>query len=489
MGIKRLTGTAAALLLFLIICLGFSGQVFASMEIKPANAAETPTPPPVPVVTQTPRPAPTPWNQLGVSVTPSPEPTSDPMIQEWIREDVEKAFVIDIKPTPASPTKNKPLSLEQAADGAVEAAQASFKSLEITRLNVQKQVSSLRDSVNMAIQALEADDRYKVLAEAEDRGDILEVELLYELEMYKAMKYKELTSDERRQLISVRDMGYERFNLNIKKIDYNVEIMRNQLKYGAYAQYAGISKMQAAVAIQQDALDLQAVNLEILKKKYELGSATRIEVENADLSYEKALLDIGKQKRSLKSLETGLNRLIGENLATTYLDFDRSKLAPSARKMDEPVEKYIARALENRSEVLLAKEEMDLAKRQAELYETEITKFSTLDDKQDALQAAEEAALDYDITVQDIEAEIKSAYKQLVALRGATSYYESQITAAQGNYDRTQKLYELGMTTAVSVDQVRMSLTQAKMQLENNQIDIWQQLRKLEIICGIGPRL
>ena len=489
MGNKRYLGNAAVTALFLIICFGFAGRAFASREIKPISAVAAETPSPVPVLTPTPRPVPTPWNQLGISLSPSPEPTSDPMIQKWIREDVEKAFVIDIMPTPATPAKNKALSLEQAADRAIETAKTSFKSLEIARLNIQKQVGSLRDSVNMAIQALEADDRYKVLAEAEDRGDILDEELFFELEMYKAMRYKELTSDERRQLISVRDMGYERFNLNITKIDYNIEIMRNQLKFAAYAQFAGIAKMQAAVAIQQDALDLQYKNLEILRKRYELGSATRVEVENAEISYEKAKLEIGKQKRSLASLETGFNKLIGENLATTYQDFDRSKLAPSARKMDEPVEKYVARALANRSEALLAKAELSLAKRQSDLYETEITKFGTLDDKQDAAQAAEEAEITYDITVQDIEAEIKSAYKQLVALRGVTVYYESQISAAQGNYERTQKLYELGMATAVSVDQVRMSLSQAKMQLENNMIDVWQQLRKLDIICGIGPKL
>ena len=368
----------------------------------------------------------------------------------------------------------------------MDAAEASFYSLQLTRRNIVLQIGSLRDSVNMAIKALEMDDRYKVLIADEDSWDEeYHAELIFELEMYRNMKYKELTSDERRELINIRDMGYERFNLNLKRVDNNVEIMRNQLMYAAYAQYTGIAKMQAAIILQQEAMDLQLKNLTVLKARYEIGSASRIEVENAELSYLKAEIDMRKQKRSMTSLLTGFNRLVGENLATDYQDFDRSQLKPPKR--DEPVEAYLEKALENRSEIIMAAEELSLAQRQAELYETEITNFRTLDDRQDVYQAAAEAVITYDITVQDVEAEIKSAYKQLVALRGVTRYYESQIKTAQENCERTQVLLDMGMTTAVNVDQVKMSLAQAEMQLENNLIDIWQQRKKLEIISGIGP--
>ena len=479
----------AAILLTLIITFGFSGSAHSARSIDPLpspGVTVTPGASMVPITTPTPRPTVTPWNQLGYNATPTPQPTANPIVQQFIREDIEKASQIDVEPTPPTATKNKQLSVKQAADGAVEAAKASFLTMEITKINIQKQIDSLRDSVNMAIRALDADDRYKELIEREELwGDKLDFELQLELEMYRMIDYEELTSDQRRELISVRDMGYDRFNQNIKRVDHNIEIMRNQLIYAAQAQYAGVAKMQAAISIQQEALDLQKKNLDILKAKYDLGAAARIEMENAELSYKRALIDIQRQQRSLTSLLTSFNRLVGENLATTYSEFDRTKLEPPRR--DDPADKYISGALEKRSEIILAKDEMNLALRQAELYETEITKFSTLDDKQDAQQAAEEAELDYDYIVQEVEAEINEAYKQLIMLRGVTSYYESQIKTAQENYDRMQTLYEMGMTTAVSVDQVAMSLTQARIQLENNLIDIWQQRLKLEIISGIGP--
>ena len=483
----RLCMSLAAVLMALLIVLAFSEAAHSALSIDPLpSPGAAPEKSLVPITTPTPRPTVTPWNQLGNTLTPKPSPTGDPRVQQFIREDIEKASKIDIEPTPPRASRNKQLSVKQAADGAVEAAKASFLTMEITRLNIQKQAGSLRDSVNMAIKALDADDRYRVLVEAEELwGERLDFELQLELEMYRMIDYEELTSDQRRELISVRDMGYDRFNLNIKRVDYNIEIMRNQLIYAAYAQYAGIAKMQAAIEIQQEALDLQKKNLDILKIKYELGTAARIDVENSELSYERAQIDMRRQRRSLTSLLTNFNRLVGENLSTTYRDFDRSKLAPPRK--DDPVDKYISGALEKRSEILLAKADMDLAVRQAKLYETEITKFSTLDDKQDAQQAAEEAIIDYDAIVQDIEAEINAAYKQLVALRGMTAYYESQITTAQDGYDRAQSLYDLGMTTALSVDQAAMSLVQSKIQLENNLIDIWQQSQKLEIISGIGP--
>ena len=483
----RLCMGLAAVLLSLLIMFGVSNEAHSALSIEPLSSpGVTPGASMVPITPTTPKPTATAWNQLGNSVTPTPQPTANPMVQQFIREDIEKVLIIDVQPTPPRATKNKQLSIKQAADDAVEAAKASFLTLEIMRLNIQKQADSLRESVNMAIRALDADDRYKELIDLEDMwGEKLDFELQLELEMYRLISYEELTSDQRRELISVRDMGYDRFNLNIKRVNYNIEIMQNQLIYAAYAQYAGVAKMQAAIAIQSDALDLQKKNLDILKIKYDLGTAARIDVENAELSYEKAKIEIRRSQRSLTSLITNFNRLLGENLATTYREFDRTKLEPPRR--DDPVEKYLSSALEKRSEILLAKEEMELAQRQAKLYETEITKFSTLNDKQEAQQTAEEAEIDYDAVVHDVEAEINAAYKQLVSLRGLTSYYESQIKTAQENLDRMQTLYELGMSTAVSVDQVAMSLTQAKIQLENNLIDIWQQRQKLEIISSVGP--
>ena len=485
---KRLI-SLMAFMLFVMVCLCFSGRAFAALAIEPlpSPGAETaPTASMVPITTPTPRPKATPENQLGKSVTPTPSPTADPMINESIRNEVNKVFTSHVEPTPAKASRGVSLSVRQAAAGAIHAADPSFKTMEISRSNIQKSIDTLRNSVNMAIQALDADDRYHELLDAEDLWEEdLDPELAFELDMYRQMKYEELTSDQRRQLIMVRDLGYEQFNFNITQLDYNVEIMKNQLTYGAYAQYSGIAKMQAAIALQKEALELQNTNLEILKKKYELGMATRIDVEDAELSYEKSKIDLRRQQRSLTSLITGFNKLLGENLATTYQDFDRTKLTPTLK--DKSVNVYITSALKNRSEILIAQESLSLAQRQAALYDNEISNARTLNDKQDAIQAAQEAEIKYDLAVQDVRSGINDAYKQLVALRGLKAYYESQIQTAQDNYDKAQKLYEYGMTTAVSVDQVRMSLTQAKMQLEMNLIDTWLQQQKLEIMSGIGP--
>ena len=476
-----------SLLALALVCFWRPAAVSAAPEIAPLpSPGETPAPSLVPITTPTPRPAQTPVNQVGLNATPTPEPTGDPMIQPHIRDDIEKVFTSDIEPTPPTASQGLSLTYKEAGEKAIEAAKASFKGMEITRLNIVKSIESLRNGVNMAILALEADDRYNELIEIEDvQGWKMDEDLMFELEMYKMMDYKELTSDERRELISLRDMGYDRFNFNLRQVDYNVEIVENQLKYGAYAQYSGIAKMQAAIAIQQDALAVQQKNLEILRAKFELGAAARVDLENAEISYEKSLIDIGKQQRSLTSLVTGFNKFIGENLNTTYKDFDRTVLVPPWR--DKTAGEYRKSALAKRSEILIAKEELDLCERQVKLYETEITNKKTLDDKQDAEQAAEEAQINYDQALQDVEADINAAYKQLVALRGSTEYYESQIKTAQENLERTQLLFELGMTTAISVDQVMMSLSQAKMQLEYNLIDIWLQQQKLDIISGIGP--
>ena len=86
-----------------------------------------------------------------------------------------------------------------------------------------------------------------------------------------------------------------------------------------------------------------------------------------------------------------------------------------------------------------------------------------------------------------VESSIRSAYKQLQSLRGVIAYNQSQVKSAQTTYERTQKMFELGMTTQTTVESANIALLQAKMQLENSRIDIWLQERKMDIICGIGP--
>jgi hypothetical protein len=421
---------------------------------------------------------------LGTSPTPSP--TAKPTVQGSIREGVASADATDIEPTPPKASKDLALDPAEAAERAIAAAKASFRGLDISKLNAQKQIDTLRSSVNMAITALEADNRYKTLkAEEELWGEKLEPELRFELKAYQNRGYKELTSDERRQLINARDLGYEQFNSNLKRIDYTTETTKHTLTYGAYAQFAGIAKLQSAVSLQQEALELQRQSLEILNKKFELGAAARVEVSSAEIAYEKAQIDLRKTQRSLTSLVTGFNKLLGENLETTYQEFDRKKIMPKAK--DDPVEKYLERALTERSEILLAASAKSLAERQAALYETEITKLTTLDDKREAIQTAEEAAIDYDAAVLAVESGIRDAYKQLRALRSTVANSERQVQTAQDNYDRAQKIYELGMSTTATVDQARVALTQAKMTLENSKIDVWLQQQKLEIISGIGP--
>jgi outer membrane protein TolC len=344
---------------------------------------------------------------------------------------------------------------------------------------------SLRNGVSAAIQALQADDRYKELKDEEEKyGDHMEPLLRFELDAYISMGYKELNADQRKDLAASRDLGYEQYNFNLTRIDYNIEILKNSQKYMAYAQYAGVAKLQSAAALQQEAMDVQKTALDTLKKKYELGAAARAEVDSAEIAFEKAALELNRTKRTLQSTVTSLNKLLGENLETTYQDFDRTKLAPGKRSRS--LETYLNRALAERSEILIAAENKKVAAQQASYYDNPYT-LQSVDEGKEKAQSAEEAAIEYDSAAQSVEDGIRSAYKQLQSLRGVIAYNESQVESAQKNHDRTQKLYDLGTVAKSGVDATSTALTQAKIQLENSLIDVWLQERKLEIISGIGP--
>lgn len=447
-----------------------------------APAAPTPVPQTYTHAMQTPAPAPV---ETVSEPTPTPTPTAPPMLQEIIREGVESAS-IDIKPTPPRASENAALSLNEAVSMARSAAEASLGSLELAKLNSQRQAASLNSSVSAATRALETDDRYKLLKKEEKTyGDNMAMDLRMELDAYEQMEYKELNTDERRQLASTRDYALIQLNDGIAQIGYNIEILDNGQAYSAWAAYSSVAKLQSAIALQQEALDLQKSSLDALKKRYELGAASKTEADSAELSYDKAAISLGQTKRSLASALISLNRLIGENLATTYADFDRSQLRPA--KATPRLQDYLDGALSKRSEILIAARSRDLAEGQAGLFSEAPYKPESVHEGQESALSAEEAAIAYDMAVSEVESEIRSAYKQLLSLRGQISYNESQVAIAQSALERAQKQRDLGLATQLSVDSAAITVAQAKIQLENSTIDVWLQERKLEIISGIGP--
>jgi hypothetical protein len=454
----------------------------ASGAAAQESAARTPVPQTYTHAMQTPAPAPV---EAVAVPTPTPTPTAPPMLQELIREGVESASV-EISPTPPRATENAALSLKDAVGMAQSAAQASVGALELAKLNTQRQAASLNSSASTAAKALETDDRYKLLIKEEKTyGDNMAMDLRMELDAYKQMEYKELNNDERRQLASARDYGLTQLNIGIAQIEHNIAILDNAQAYSAYAAYSGVAKLQSAIALQQEALDLQKSSLDALNKRYELGAASKAEADSAGISYEKAAISLGQTKRSLLSALVSLNKLVGENLATTYEDFDRSQLRPA--KATPRLQDYLDGALSKRSEILLAARNKDLAEGQAGLFSEAPYKPESVHAGQESALSAEESAIAYDIAVSNVEAEIRAAHKQLLALRGQISYSESQVAIAQSALERAQKQRDLGLATQLSVDSAAMSVAQAKIQLENSTIDVWLQERKLEIISGIGP--
>jgi hypothetical protein len=408
------------------------------------------------------------------------------MLQEIIREGVEKASIAEPKPTPPKASKNVSLSLKDAVALAQAAAEPNQATLALSKLNAQRQAVALNSGVSSATKALETDDRYKLLKKEEKTyGDNMALDLRMELDAYEGMGYKELNNDERRQLASTRDYALIQLNTGVMQIEHNMLILDNAQAYSAYSAYSGVAKLQSAIALQQEANALQEASLAALRKRYELGAASKSELDAAELALEKAVLSLGQTKRSLTSLLATLNNLIGENLATTYADFDRAQLSPA--KATPRLQDYLDKGLSQRSDILLAARSKEVAGGEAGLFSEAPYKPSSVDAGREAVQSADEASLSYDTALVTAESSIRAAYKQLLSLRGLISYNESQVESAQSVHDRIAKQRDLGLATQLSVDSAAMAITQAKIQLENSRIDVWLQERKLDTICSIGP--
>jgi len=431
-------------------------------------------------------------------------PTADPMLQDVIREGVDRIVVTDVMPTPAVPSRNVALTVDDAVERAMEAATPNIRTMELMRRNVVRQIQRVREAVNMAITVLSIDDRYQELAREDEiwggirdeddnyvigpdgriLHDLLHPQLRMELAMFQAMGYEELRYADRLALEVLRDLGYAQFNINVTLIDHNIDIMKRGIEFAVYAQYAGIAQMQGALELQRAALENTARTLEIARRRYELGHAPRVEVDAVQATFERAELEIARSERSLRSLVTSFNRTIGENLDTTYRDFDLSLLAPA--ETVPSLEYYMEKALQERSEALIAAERMRIAEAEADHFRA-VYRGERTYERFVRVQAAEEAALNYELARNSVEADVRRAYRQLLTLRGTLPVNERQIGIARENFERVQRMYELGTVTASVVNTANLGVMQAELMLANNKINIWTQQKRLEIITGIGP--
>ena len=150
------------------------------------------------------------------------------------------------------------------------------------------------------------------------------------------------------QQYQMQESGITQSNLKIaqlsgdfvrENIDNNYQADMNKIEQTTQQMYYGILQAQANVEVCEETLDSEKKTLELLQTKYQLGAASKIEVQSQENSVASAEDSLVQAKNTLQSAESSLLMLMGMDSGrslnlTTGLEIARNDL-PSLHDAEE----------------------------------------------------------------------------------------------------------------------------------------------------------
>jgi outer membrane protein TolC len=322
-------------------------------------------------------------------------------------------------------------SLEQAVDYALENSAA----IKLSHTAVDKAEVGYREAKSAYDRAEEAKD----LPREERMG--MGSQMLFE--NYKVTKgyYKELTDMGRTLAQAGRDQTLETVKMAVQNAYFNLLFAADKAD------------------IQKSMLDSAKKDMEIANKKYELGMVSQVDVLSYEAALESARLGYNTAKRDLEYQGMSFNKTLGLPLKTDVELTDRLGLeGPDEADLEETV----ALALENRYEIIAAKEQYRVNQLNHKLTlgwypeNTFVTRQARYD--------MEESHHKLVNAEQEVELSVRKAYMDMNSAYESIAVLGKNVERLEKAYDIARLQYDMGMATSHDVVNALNALNDIKLQ-------------------------
>ncbi len=235
-------------------------------------------------------------------------------------------------------------------------------------------------------------------------------------------------------------------------------------------------------------LDVEKKSYTGALKRFEKGLISVNEKDEAEYAYLQAQYELDASKRNLENTKRKLNELIANPI--NYTLYDVINLENLIADDFEPVEYFIAKALENRIEIFSINRDIELKNLQASIMRIhnvhEIYRLAKRD--------YSEIMADLDILKirlqeekQKITQEIKSAYNDIKKVEKEIDSFRKQIDIEKRKLKYMEKRYELGSVSLTEYEKAKNNLIVLEDQLDLILYDYNTKLMKFEYAYDIGP--
>lgn len=263
-------------------------------------------------------------------------------------------------------------------------------------------------------------------------------------------------------------------------LESNNQARVNAMKQQTFQKYYTIRNTETQVQIAKDSLQLKKNFLETTKRKYQVGAASKSEVDNAEKEVKNAETQFEATENNLKQLKLNFNSYLGYDIAQEVV------LTDDIQEIELPkitLTDAIALALKNRNEVKEAAYSVKISQLNFNSYKAYPTSSSKYINARTQLLNAEIAN---ENKPTDIELDIRTKYDSMMDAYNSVQTGKSTLKSAEDTVNTTARKYKLGMVTSSEVQQAQLALNNAKLSQANALLSYKLAVENYNLSMGVG---
>lgn len=252
-------------------------------------------------------------------------------------------------------------------------------------------------------------------------------------------------------------LGLIQADYGVEAAKYKKEIQEGVIKYQVKSSFDSIQNLKKDAELLNKSLETSKIQLEITKKKADLGLESDYNKTKEEQDYDKQQKKLEALKKSLDIEYIKLNRLMGVNeKETPALDYT-AEYAPKDMSETE-LDSYIARALVKDPSIILRGEAVRQAEYSLQLY----TLGSAGDSYEIRKSKLNQAKLEETQAKNNLRDKIRTTYNQIKQLEEQYNIDALALNQAKKQYDVLKTQYNLGMVIEVNLKQAELGILSAQ---------------------------
>ena len=257
--------------------------------------------------------------------------------------------------------------------------------------------------------------------------------------------------------------GYyvELYKSQVELAKMEFEKVKAQISYDVTEKYYNYKLTERLVKTSETSSKIAASNLDIVKKQFELGLATRLDVDGARAAYEGAKAVEEGYKRGLELAKESLKISLNINEPCNFILTDEIEY----KEFESDVDKDVEAAMATRYDIKGLKENERLAEMNYTIMKNSLTDAAS--DTSTARSNYYQAKYNLENSTKLIKLGIRSAYNNIISAKSNMKIAEINVEINRQKHNAGKIRYEMGMITNDTLTGIMNDLSQSEIDFEN----------------------